>query len=187
MSHSEKRKKARQITSKTLNRINSATRVFEEAALIAGMTALAVLLIVDVVAREFWKSLYYSEELSQFLVIFTTFAGLGYGVRKARHIRMAAIYDLMNERVQKVLVYLIAGLSMVVMFIFAYLSIIYVAKVARLGQTTPALRWPYWIVVLVTPVGFFLAGVQYVLTIVKNVLRKKEVWLSPEQQSEYNE
>jgi C4-dicarboxylate transporter DctQ subunit len=187
MDRSEKSKKARQITSTALNRVNTATRVFEEAALIAGMSALAVLLVVDVVAREFWKSLYYSEELSQFLVIFTTFAGLGYGVRKARHIRMAAIYDLMNERVQKILVYLMAGLSLVIMFVFAYLSVIYVAKVARLGQTTPALRWPYWIIVVITPLGFFLAGVQYVLTVVKNILRKKEVWLSPEQQSEYDE
>ena len=67
-----------------------------------------------------------------------------------------------------------------------YLAIIYVIKVGKLGQTTPALHVPYWIFISIAPVGFLAAGLQYVLAFLKNMV-EKEVWMSAEQQIEYEE
>jgi hypothetical protein len=39
---------------------------------------------------------------------------------------------------------------------------------------------------IIVPIGFASAGIQYVRTIIKNII-EKDVWLSPEQQSEYEE
>jgi TRAP-type C4-dicarboxylate transport system permease small subunit len=55
-----------------------------------------------------------------------------------------------------------------------------------MGHTTPALRLPYWIFYVIVPIGFFMAGIQYIRTIIKNFTEKK-TWMSPEQQSEYDE
>jgi len=60
------------------------------------VAALAVLLIVNVIARIFFQSLYFADEISVFLVLIITFTGVSYGVRKARHIRMGAFLDAMG-------------------------------------------------------------------------------------------
>ena len=148
--------------------------------------ALAALLITNVIAREFFKSIYFAEEVSEFLVIYTTFMGVSYGVRKARHIRMGAFLDMMNPRLEKIFILIICGVSSAVMFIMADASYEYFMHSIRKAHMTPALRVPYWSFYFILPVGFFMAGMQYIRTIIKN-LTEKETWMSPEQRSEYED
>jgi C4-dicarboxylate transporter DctQ subunit len=147
---------------------------------------LAVILIVNIIARELFTAIYFMEEITQLTVIWTTFGGISYAVRKVRHIRMGALYDALPEKVRKVLIFFLAGGSAAVMLVMGVLSILYLIKVGKLGQTTPALRIPYWIFIFITPAGFLAAGLQYLLTILKNIV-EKSVWLSAEQVGEYEE
>jgi len=153
-------------------------------ALSVGVFALTALWIANVIARTFFTSIYFVEEVSQFLVLVITFAGLSYGVRRARHIRMGAIFDAMGPRLQKVFIFVIAGISCVLMAIMLKYSYGYAMESFIMSHTTPALRLPYWIFWVVIPIGFFLAAIQYFRTIMKNIV-EKEVWLSPQQKSEY--
>lgn len=157
---------------------------FEVTILSVGVFMLAALLIANVIARNFFRSIHYAEEVSMILVLLITFVGVSYAVRKARHIRMGAIFDSLNPRMQKIMLYIIAGYSGAVMFLMAYFSYHYVASAYSTMQVTASLRIPYWLVVAITIVGFASAGIQYLRTIVKNIF-ETEVWLSPEQQSEY--
>jgi len=172
--------------SQTSHIIGVVINAFEVGSLIAGIGALSVLLIINVIAREFGQSIYFAEELSEFLVIFTTFVGVSYGVRRARHIRMGAFLDLMPASAEKVFTIIISAVSATVMFIMANASYQYLMHSFNMGHTTPALRLPYWIFYVIVPVGFFMAGIQYIRTIIKN-FTEKETWMSPEQQSEYDE
>ena len=147
---------------------------------------LAVFLIANVIARLFFQSIYFIEELSEFLIIFITFAGLSYGARKARHIRMGAFLDLMPAKLEKAMLFLISAVSAMVMFIMAYHAWGYMLEVREMKQTTSALRLPYWYFLIIMPMGFFSAGIQFVRTFIKNCL-EKDVWLSCEQQSEYED
>jgi len=79
-----------------------------------------------------------------------------------------------------------AAYSAIVMFLMAYYSYEYVATARMTLQVTPSLRIPYWMTVVIVVLGFASAGIQYIRTIIKNFM-EKEVWLSPEQQSEYEE
>ncbi len=158
---------------------------FEVGVLSIGVFLLAALLIANVIARNFFRSIHYAEEVSMILVIVITFVGVSYAVRKARHIRMGAIFDALNPRLQKIMLFVIAGYSGAVMFLMAYFSYHYVASAYKTMQVTASLRIPYWLVVAIVIVGFASAGIQYVRTIIKNIF-EKEVWLSPEQQSEYD-
>jgi len=159
---------------------------FEVCSLIICVGALALLLISNFIAREFFTSLYFAEEISEFLVIFTTFVGVSYGVRRARHIRMGAFLDMMPASMEKVFIIIISAVSAGVMFFMADASYDYLMYSLRKSHETPALKLPYWIFYVIIPIGFSMAGIQYIRTIIKN-LTVKETWMSPEQQSEYED
>ncbi|MDA3834405.1 MAG: TRAP transporter small permease [Spirochaetales bacterium] len=158
-----------------------------EVVIISSSTALlAVLLIANVAARTFYRSLYFAEEVSQFLIMLITFIGTSYAARKARQIRMGAIMEAFPTKLEKVFVMIISIISALVMMILAYHARKYMLVTKSRGQTTPSLNAPYWYFLIVAPVGFFMAGFQYIRTFIKNII-EKDVWLSPEQQSEYEE
>lgn len=158
----------------------------EVSVLVFCVAALAVLLISNVFARTFFQSIYFAEEVSQFLVMLMTFVGVSYGVRKARHIRMGAFLDAMPPRMEKVFLIIICLISAIVMGMMAWFSYRYLLNAMNMGHMTPALRVPKWTFYIILPVGFGLACIQYIRTLIKN-LTEKEPWQSPDQQSEYED
>lgn len=156
----------------------------EEAVLCYTIVLLALFLILDVITREAGYCLYYSTEISNDLVILLTFVGLGYGVRRARHISMAAFFDLASRRAKKILVFVMSFVSSLVMFLMSYLAVTFVLQARAMEQATPSLRLPYWWFIAIIPVCFFYSGIQYALTFRKNIL-EREVWISSEQKSMY--
>jgi C4-dicarboxylate transporter, DctQ subunit len=159
---------------------------FEVTVLAVGVAALAVLLIANVIARTFFQSLYYADEISKFLIILISFVGVSYAARKARHIRMGAFLDLMPAKLEKIFIFAISGINATVMLILAWYGFQYMNKMRMLGQMTSALQVPYWTFMIIIPVGFISAGIQYIRTIIKNIV-EEDVWQSPEQQSEYED
>ncbi|MDD4241983.1 MAG: TRAP transporter small permease [Smithellaceae bacterium] len=163
-----------------------AVNTLEVTVLVFCVAALAALLIANVVARTFFQSIYFAEELAMFLVILLTFTGLSYGVRRARHIRMGAFLDHMPPQMEKIFIFIISGVSAAVMAVMAWASWDYLQSAMAMGHTTPALRLPRWIFYIILPTGFTLAAIQYLRTIVKNIV-EPDPWLSPDQKSEYEE
>jgi len=170
-----------------LNRvIGKAVNGIEVSILVFCVAALAILLIVNVFARSFFQSIYFAEEVSMFLVMLTTFVGVSYGVRKARHIRMGAFLDAMPPKMEKVFIIVISFVSAFVMAIMTWFSYKYLMNAMDMGHMTPALRVPKWTFYVIIPIGFGLACIQYIRTIIKNLI-EKEPWQSPDQQSEYED
>ena len=158
----------------------------EVSILVFCVAALGILLIANVFARTFFQSIYFAEEVSTFLVLLTTFTGVSYGVRKARHIRMGAFLDAMPPKMEKTFIIIISLISAIVMGIMTWASYEYLANAMDKGHMTPALRVPKWTFYVIIPIGFGLAGIQYIRTIIKN-LTEKDPWQSPDQQSEYED
>lgn len=171
-----------------LARIFRVVTKLEELCLAWGMIGIAALTIANVFARSvLGHSLTFAEEISQFLIVFVTFVGLGYGVSQGRHIRMTALYDQLPERGRKATMAFIALSTSALMFYLTYLSVDYVLGTVRvLGTVSPALQVPLWIVYLSAPLGFFLAGIQYGMTFLKNLIAE-DVWISFEKRDEYDE
>lgn len=111
-------------------------------------------------------------EVTEMLVVIITFVGLGYAARHARHIRMSAVYDLLKGRVRKTLLIIISVGSAVLMFYLAYKSAQYDLALYVRGRTSSALHIPMWIINLALPAGFTLAGIQYSLTALRNLISK---------------
>jgi C4-dicarboxylate transporter, DctQ subunit len=170
-----------------LNRVDHGIAIVESYVLAWGVILMAINSVANVVGRfVFSHSLYFTNELNEFLIVLITFVGLGYAARKGRHIRMSAIYDQLPDLGKKVLMILIAAVTGAVMFVLAWYSYEYVSRVARLGRVTPALQLPLYITYLWIPLGFAITGIQYWLTVLRN-LTARDVYISWEQVDVYEE
>ena len=170
-----------------MRRMIGSTRVldiFEVAVLAGGVIFLAALMIVNIVAREAGHSIIVAEELGKFTMFIITFFGISYAARKARHLRMGAIFDLLSERNKKVMMFITATVTSLLMFYLGYIAVDYTISVQLSGRRSMALVWPWWTFAMWAPLGFFMAGIHYMRTIIKNV-KEKETWLSPEEKTEY--
>lgn len=161
-----------------LGTLDSTISRVESVMLAAGVLLMAFNTIANVVGRfVFQSSLFFSEELNSILIILITFAGISYAARQGRHIRMSAIYDAMPPRARKGFMVLIASVTAVSMFALCYFSIGYITKVAVSGRLLPSLQVPVYWMFLWVPVGFFMTGLQYALTAIKNLV-EKDIYLS---------
>lgn len=143
-----------------------------------GVLLMAAVSIGNIFGRFFLgESLFFAEELNQFLIILITFIGIGYAARQGRHIRMSAIYDALPDAARKVLMVVIALVTAAAMFVLAWYSYIYVVSVYDTGRISASLRIPFYITQVWVPFGFVITGIQYVMTAIVN-LTQPDVYLS---------
>lgn len=157
--------------------------------LILGCTVLFVagLLVTHVIGRQLFGSGVTGQvELTQMSIVIMTFAGLGYGVRRARHICMSAFYDQLKGWPRKTLLILISLSTGALMFYLCWHAWGYVSSIQSRGRTSSALNIPLWIPYLAAPIGFALAGVQYWLTAARNLL-SKDIYRSFSEKEAYDE
>ena len=145
-----------------------------------GVTLMAVNTIANVFGRYvFNQSIYFSEELNEFLIVIVTFMGLGYATRKGIHIRMSAIYDALPVKLRKGLMVVIATTTAIVMGVLAWYAFEYVQKVASRGRITPALQLPLYLTYVWVVIGLALASFQYLLTAIRNLnFADEDVYIS---------
>lgn len=158
--------------------IDSYVSRIESLMLAVGVLLMALNTIANVIGRFIFQySLFFSEELNRILIILITFAGISYAARQGRHIRMSAIYDAMSAPARKLMMITISLITAAAMFALCYFSISYIGKVANSGRILPSLQTPVYWIFLWVPVGFFMTGLQYVLTAAKNLF-EKDIYLS---------
>ncbi len=165
----------------------------EDAVLIAAILFMAGLNVVNVLGNNlkdwgvpFVNGLSWSVEINQALLVIITFVGVAKGARHGRNIRMSAIYDQLEGKWRKGLNIVITTGSAVVMFYLAYYAFLYEMQIRSIGQSTPSLGIPLWILYIAVPLGLFLTGVQYSLTTLRN-LTEKEVYRSFAEREVYEE
>jgi len=107
-------------------------------------------------------------EVTEILIVLITFAGISYAARRARHISMSALYDQLHGTPRKLLLITIHTVTAALMFYMAWLALDYILGGG--GDTsTSALQIPKWTYYSLIPIGFFLAGLQYTLTVLRNL------------------
>ncbi|MFO7756905.1 MAG: TRAP transporter small permease [Roseovarius sp.] len=150
----------------------------ESVMLALGVLLMAANTVANVVGRfVFQNSLFFSEELNRILIILITFAGISYAARQGRHIRMSAIYDALPPKGRKILMIIIALVTAVFMFGLCYYSYHFLLTQAGRGRVLPSLQIPVWVTLVWVPIGFFMTGLQYTLTAIKNII-SKDIYLS---------
>ncbi len=169
------------------NKLNRIVSKIEKYILSYGIICLATVTVGNVLSRKLFNySWSFAEEISQFILVIVTFMGISYAARKSRHIRMTAFYELVNDKAKKILILLVSLVTAAILFYLSYQAVLFVLEVKMYGRVTPALRVPFYLVIMWAPAGLFLGAIQYLLTFIKNITIK-EVWLSNEEKSEYKE
>ncbi len=163
---------------KGLDFIDKLIGKFEKLMLGLGIIAMAINTIAAVVSRFIFNdAIIFTDELNMIFIVIVTFAGLSYAARQGRHIRMSAIYDLLNSNLRKIFMIIISAVTGIFMFLLSYYSILYIISVYNSGRILPALGIDVYIIYLWVPIGFIITGLQYFSTILKNI-RYEDVYLS---------
>lgn len=161
-----------------LDKIDRLIAGLEEIIMAVGVILMAVNTIANVISRfVFNHSIVFAEELNSIFILLVTFAGIGYAARHGRHIRMSAIYDALPVRIRKLLMTIITAVTSLIMLSLAWFAVEYILNLYAKGRVYPALGIPVYMSYLWVPIGFFVTGVQYALTLVKN-LQEDEIYLS---------
>ena len=146
--------------------------------LAAGVLLMAANTVSNVVGRfVFSSSIQATEEINRILIILITFAGISYAARHGRHIRMTAFFDMMPPRARKGLMIVIALVTAGFMFALCWYSWGYMMTQMSRGRVLSSLQIPVWVTLVWVPVGFFMTGLQYALTAIKNILAP-DIYLS---------
>ena len=150
----------------------------EAVLLAAGVLLMAGNTVANVVGRfVFGSSIQATEEINRILIILITFAGISYAARHGRHIRMTAFFDMTPVRARKILMIVIALVTAAFMFALAWYSWGYLQTTMGRGRVLPSLQIPVWWTIVWVPVGFFMTGLQYLLTAIKNMI-ERDIYLS---------
>ncbi|MCC5812140.1 MAG: TRAP transporter small permease [Ectothiorhodospiraceae bacterium] len=135
---------------------------------------MALVMVTHVLGRTFFRTgIPGVTEITELLIILITFVGVSYAVRRARHISMSAIYDQLGGMIRKGMQVLICVVTGALLLYLAWEALGYTQTIYARGRTTSALNIPLWIIYAVLPVGFFLAGIQYWLTALRNLTTRE--------------
>lgn len=150
--------------------LSKGTEFIEKSIIILAILLMMLNSTANAIGRyAFGKSLFFSEELNQFLIVSVTFVGFAYAVRKGRNIRMTALYDTLSQRSKKALLTLISITTGLLLLYLAYKSVFYVLEIKAVNRLSPALQFPVYIIYSVIPVGLAMASLQYLIAFVMNV------------------
>ena len=161
-----------------LSKISVVTEKIERLIVSSAIILMMVNSTANAIGRYFFnQSIFFAEELNQFLIVAITFIGFAYAVRKGRNIRMTAVYDALSHKAKKIISLIISCSTSVLMFFLAYLAFFYVLELKEINRLSPALQFPVYIIYSIIPLGLAMAGIQYLIAFFMN-LTHHEIYLS---------
>lgn len=161
--------------------LNKKVRKLEEFLISYGIIIMAIILVANVISRVvFSNSIQAAEELGQVLIVMITFIGTSYAARMGKHITMSALIDSIPRKFKKPYIYFTSTVSTVLLLWLGYLGTLYVLRIMNSGRITPSLQFPMWILYIFVPLGFFLASLQYLVTIVVNIKDQENIYIGSE-------
>ncbi|MGM0499713.1 MAG: TRAP transporter small permease [Bacillota bacterium] len=161
--------------------LNKKIRKFEELIISYGIIVMSIVLVANVFSRVFLNSsIQAAEEIGQILIVMVTFIGISYAARMGKHITMSAVIDSIPRKFKKIYIYFTSSVSTVLLWWLGYLGTLYVNRIMGSGRITSSLQFPMWILYVFVPLGFFLASLQYLVTIVVNIKDKDNIYIGSE-------
>ncbi len=155
-------------------KVDRAFMKLEEFILSFSIILIAIMIVGNVIAREVFNSgaFYFAYEVSKFAIVIATFMGIGYAARKGRHISMSAFYDFAPFKVRKVMMIIINFVTAIIMFVMAYYTYQYVMFEYNTGAITTSLQLPRYLMAVFLPIGFLVAGIQFLRNTFVNFTKK---------------
>lgn len=146
----------------------------EEIGGVISLTAMFIVVLINVFMRYVVKLPFtIGEELARYLMIWATYIGVSMGVRRRAHLGVTAFVDRFPVKAQKP-VSIIADLVTLGVFIaLLVVSIQFILLTKTTGQTTPAMKIPFYIIYSVLPIGFAFSAVRVIQNMIYDYIIKE--------------
>lgn len=142
-----------------LKKIDKILDTYETAAFIVLLTAMTIVVFLQVIFRYVIKSsLPWSEEISRYCMIFTVYIGVGAGLKAGTHTGVDAFVSFLPRRAKRAVEFLEKILVLILSAAFFKLSLDLVIQLFENGQKSATLFIPIAFAYMAMPLGF-LGGV----------------------------
>ncbi len=140
--------------------------------LILTMAGMVFFTSIQIIARVFFEALSWSEEITRYLLVWSTFIGAGCVYKRGGHINVSFIQDRFKGEANKYVKILVHIICVVFFFIAVYFGIIYMMKQG--AQRSPAMGIKMNLMYMAIPMG---CGVMllHALSAISEILLTKEV------------
>ena len=103
----------------------------------------------------------WAEELTRYCMIWLTYFGIGAAAKRGEHFCVMAFVDLLPSAMQKLLT--VARMILMITFtiVVARFSFVILGNQISMGQLSPSLRWPMWMIYSVIPIGCIIMTIRY--------------------------
>ena len=123
----------------------------------------SLLLFINVIMRYvFLYPIYWAEELCRYLMVWMIFIGASQVTLQGGHVAVDIVPRLLPKRVNRVLAFLVNGMSIVFCVVLAYFAYKQMRRVKIAHQISPAMELPMWLAYLAIPLGTVLMSIRYV-------------------------
>jgi TRAP-type C4-dicarboxylate transport system permease small subunit len=123
------------------------------------LSVMSVVVTLQVIMRYvFNSSLSWSEELARYLAIWLIYIGVSYAAKESRHVSVTIIELFISRKKFTYLTVIANCVFFLFSLVLLYFGTILLLRTARMGQITPALMLPMWVVYASAPVGFALTA-----------------------------
>lgn len=149
---------------------------FEGYVCVVTLAVMSVVVFWQVVCRYVLKSsLPWSEEMSRYLLVWTSFIGGAYGVKLGAHIGVEAFILILPKKLQKVVNLLVMIACLILCVIICKFGFSIVASQMQKNQLSPAMRLPMAYMYLAIPVGMIFFIIRYVQNIIEAIINFNKV------------
>lgn len=142
---------------------------FEEAIMVILLALISCVMMAQIIARNIFNSMTWPEEFSRYCYIWTVFLSLGYTIKKGNMLKVGIVMDLLPTKIRRAIEIVANLIILVICVVFFRHAIAYTGKIHNMGQISPAMHLPMWIMYMATIVGFGLASIRVAQEIVKNI------------------
>lgn len=143
---------------------------FEGYVCVVTLLVMSVVVFIQVFCRYvLHSSLPWSEELSRYLLVWTSFIGGAYGVKLGAHIGVEAFALLLPKKAQKALAIFVDICCLLLCVLILTQGISIVQTQLSKGQLSPAMRIPMGYMYAAIPVGMAFFCIRYVQQIISKI------------------
>jgi len=141
----------------------------EEAIMVIMLALISCVMMAQIIARNVFNSMTWPEEFSRYCYIWTVFLSLGYTIKKGNMLKVGLVMDLLPTKIRRSIEIVVNLIILAICVVFFRHAITYTGKIYNMGQISPAMHLPMWIMYLATVLGFGLASIRTVQQIVHNI------------------
>lgn len=158
-----------------MKQLDAVIRKIEEIITIFCFSAMSIITLVAVFFRYVLNSpITWSEEAARYLMVWGICIGISIATEKKAHLGIDVFVSFAPPKARRCLE-IVSGILLTLVYIMVLaLSVLFVSSAMKLGNVTPLLRIPFWMVYLALPIGFGLSVIRSIQVLVKIIQGNEE-------------